>query len=164
MTTDPIVLELQLSCTPETAFSAFAERIGSWWPVGTHSLGVRLDNAPPEDVVIEGYPGGRIYELSPTGVERLWGRITDWETGALIGFSWHVGRDPNEATHVTVRFSRSDTGGTCVELTHRGWDVLGEIADRERKDYAEGWKPVLFEGFAAFCADLPDARADARTG
>jgi hypothetical protein len=36
-----------------------------------------------------------------------------------------------------------DGDGTRVELTHTGWEALGERAEQARRSYDQGWVPVL---------------------
>jgi len=42
------------------------------------------------------------------------------------------------STEVEVRFVPFD-GCTRVELEHRGWERLGELANTARIDYDQGW-------------------------
>ena len=45
-------------------------------------------------------------------------------------------------TELEVRFTRQGEG-TLVELEHRGWEGLGEIAEEARASYGTGWIPTL---------------------
>jgi hypothetical protein len=51
---------------------------------------------------------------------------------------------------VTIAFARVD-GGTCVTLTHEGWEVLGDGAAPVRGEYQTGWDLVLVERFGGIC-------------
>ncbi|HEY1905145.1 MAG TPA: hypothetical protein VGG91_03835 [Myxococcaceae bacterium] len=62
MTLEPIVHELRLRCSPESAFAAYT-RLGHWWLT----------------VVLEPRPGGRLFERHRDGHEVDWGRVTAWE-------------------------------------------------------------------------------------
>jgi uncharacterized protein YndB with AHSA1/START domain len=114
----------------ERAWTIFAERLGEWWPLATHSLGgERAETAmlTPE----------RIYERWSDGTERTWGQVLVWEPPHRVVFTWEVGEDSgNEIEVVFV----SDGEGTRVALEHRGW----ESGTREAwESYDGGWAQVL---------------------
>lgn len=122
---------------PAEAFEAFTGRIGSWWPLATHSLG----GERAATVVIEGRVDGRVYELTD-GEERDWGRVLAWEPPHRLVLEWHVNRDRPAPTEVEVRFS-AEGDGTRVELEHRAWERLGEQASEASEGYRGGWDVVL---------------------
>jgi hypothetical protein len=37
----------------------------------------------------------------------------------------------------------ADGTGTRVDLEHRGWERLGEVAAEAREEYTQGWPRVL---------------------
>ena len=137
----PIRKAVTVPLTRAEAFRLFTERLEDWWPVESHSLSA-ADGKRPEAVTVEPGEGGRILETTHDGREAAWGTITDWVPGDRFAFDWHVGRDPADATQVTVRFLPSDQG-TRVELDHGGWERLGETAMARRESYVTGWDLVL---------------------
>ncbi|MEO0653301.1 MAG: ATPase, partial [Pseudomonadota bacterium] len=54
------------------------------------------------------------------------------------------------ATQVDVRFTQTEAG-TRVELTHSGFEALGDAAVAQHTGYTSGWDPVLYECFAGCC-------------
>jgi DNA-binding transcriptional ArsR family regulator len=134
----------------EDAFRIFTERIGSWWPLATHSV----FGGDATDAVLEPRVGGRFYERGPSGAESEWGRVLSWEAPHRIAFSMYPGRDDSVATRVDVTFSATDDDGTLVVLEHRGWEVHGPEAEKWFRSYDEGWETVL-EPFAS-AADAAD--------
>jgi uncharacterized protein YndB with AHSA1/START domain len=123
---------------PEVAFRVFTERLASWWPARTHSVGhERVDT-----IVLEGHVGGRFYERLDDGTEHEWGEITTWDPPGRIGMTWHAGRGPETAQQLEIRFVAEDDG-TRVELEQTGWEVLGDEAEATRTNYATGWTGVL---------------------
>ena len=119
----------------ERAWEVFTERIASWWPLDTHSIGKERI----EEMVVEGHEGGRVYERLNSGGEESWATVIAWEPPRRLVFSWEI---TEPATEVEVRFT-AEGEGTRVDLEHRGWERLGEGAERSRGAYSEGWAYVL---------------------
>ena len=86
---------------------------------------MRLNTSPDLTVVLEGRPGGRIFERRPGGQEHDWGEVTIWEPPTRLGYTWHLNRDRSDATDVEIRFLPGDDGATRVEIEHRGWEAPG---------------------------------------
>jgi uncharacterized protein YndB with AHSA1/START domain len=143
MTTDevvaPVIRSVHVRRTPDDSFRIFTERLGSWWPLATHSV-------YEERAVDAAFVDGKIVETSDTGERCEWGTVTAWEPPHRLAFTWHPGYPAAQATSVEIEF-RADEDGTRVELTHRGWEALGGRAARTRASYVNGWVPVL-EAFA----------------
>ena len=100
---EPVVVDVTIQRDPAKAFELFTSRIADWWPLETHSLGAS-EQKTPATVVMEPHAGGRIYEVSDDGIERMWGSVTDWKPGDHVAFTWHVGRAPESGTNVSVLF------------------------------------------------------------
>lgn len=120
------------------AFDRFTRGIAGWWPLQPHSIG----GEDAETCVFEGRVDGRIYEISRDGTRHPWGTVTVWQPPRRVAFTWHPGRPVDTRQEVEVRFSPEGTG-TRVELTHTGWERLGEDASRSREIYDSGWDTVL---------------------
>jgi uncharacterized protein YndB with AHSA1/START domain len=99
--------------------------------------------------VFEPHPGGRVYELSPSGNQVEWGRVIAWEPPERLVFRWHIFSDSNDATEVEIRFHANKDGTTTVELEHRGWDAF-EDGSHRREQNATGW-PGLIAPYVAAC-------------
>lgn len=134
----PVRRSITVPWTPEAAFRRFTDEIATWWPLATHS--VAQERA--ETVRFESRVGGRICERASGGEEHVWGTITAWEPPRRVAFTWHPGRDPETAQTIEVRFAPLGSG-TRLELTHAGWEALGEEAKGARRGYALGWAYVL---------------------
>jgi len=134
----PLHRTITVSWAPEAAFRRFTEQIDTWWPIRSHSVeGARADR-----VVFEGSVGGRIYEVSRDGAQHAWGTVTAWEPPNRVAFTWHPGMKPETAQQIDVVF-RAVSNGTKLELTHTGWERLGDLAKKARKGYPIGWSYVL---------------------
>ena len=73
-------------------------------------------------MILQQAVGGRIYERDAQGVEHDWGVVTAWEPPSRLAYTWHLGRDPDEATDVEIRFLAAGAGTTRVEIEHTGWE------------------------------------------
>jgi Activator of Hsp90 ATPase homolog 1-like protein len=133
----PLVKSVVVPATPDRAFELFTAELGRWWPLATHSVGEERAT----DVRLEGAVGGQLVEYDADGPIGSWGTVSDWDPPRTVSFSWHPGTDPNQAGHVTVRFTEV-VDGTQVELTHTGWEHRPDGA-RMRKSYDTGWDHIL---------------------
>src|SRR5439155_9833265 len=95
---EPVHKSVVVRCSPDRAFEVFTREIGTWWPLGTHSIG---ENTITE-VVFEEQVGGRIFERHEGGAEAEWGRVLAWEPPVRFTMSWYPGHDPAEATELEV--------------------------------------------------------------
>ncbi len=157
--TEPLRLSFEVFCPLEHAFAVWTERIGSWWPAD-HSV-----SADPDLVVLlEGRTGGRLYERRSDGVEHDWGAVTRWEPPTRLGYSWHLGRRPDQATEVEIRFLPLDDHRTRVEIEHRGWERLGPSAPEWRDRNRLGWETLLPHFVAAVDGGDHRGRSPDRVG
>lgn len=143
-TVPPVARTVTVSRPVEEAFRIFTEEFGSWWPLDAYSRAYaeRDDGVKAETVVIEGRIGGRIYEVMSDGTEASWGEVVVWEPPHRVVLSWKPNPRPTPPTEVEVIFTATDTG-TRVDVEHRGWERLGDVAGQTRKDYSDGWPRVL---------------------
>ncbi len=148
---EPIHLAFEVECPVDHAFDVWTTRIAQWWPLD-HTVSA-------EDgltVVLEGRPGGRIFERRPGGQEHDWGEVTIWEPPTRLGYTWHLNRDRSDATEVEVRFVPRDAATTIVEIEHRGWERLGADGVNWRDRNHGGWATLLPHYIAA--ADVRSGR------
>ena len=134
---EPIRLTFDVDCTVEHAFDVWTRRIAQWWPAD-HTVSAEDDL----EIVLEGRPGGRIFERRSNGLEHDWGAVTIWEPPTRLGYTWHLKRDRSDATDVEIRFLA--TGSTTrVEIEHRGWERLGAEGQDWRDRNRGGWATLL---------------------
>jgi hypothetical protein len=162
-TIPPVRQEILVDANLATAFEAFTDDIGRWWPVSELSVygaGGTVTLANQE-----------IVERAADGHSALWGDITRWEPPVTVAFSWHPGGHADRASHVEVSFGaaadeRADelAGGageqTLVTLVHTGWDTFDDPA-AARAEYEQGW-PLVLGCYASHLGTLlppPDAPA-----
>src|SRR5262249_31079275 len=121
VTIEPVRAAVTVAVHPERAWEVFTAGIADWWPVASHSVAAYAD-AVPEELVLEPYEGGEIYELFG-GIKRHWARIHTWRPPRTLGYTWRVNPD-NPPTEVVVTFTPVDEG-TLVEVVHSGWEAYG---------------------------------------
>ena len=135
---EPIRLSFEVECPVEHAFEVWTGRIAQWWPMD-HTVSAEDDLT----VVLEGRPGGRIFERRGSGVEHDWGEVTIWEPPSRLGYTWHLNRDRSDATDVVIRFVARDEATTQVEIEHSGWERLGADGETWRNRNNGGWATLL---------------------
>src|SRR3984957_18326148 len=121
--TDPLRISFDVDCPPDHAFTVWTSKIGTWWP-RDHTV-----SGDPEEVVLEGSLGGRIYERTSGGERHEWGEVTVWEPPRRLSYLWHIGRARETATAVDIIFVGEGTTRTRVEIEHSGWESLGDEGD-----------------------------------
>jgi uncharacterized protein YndB with AHSA1/START domain len=156
---EPITRTVTVQGSVERAFRLFTEQMGTWWPLETHSIAVDQGlEQRAETLMVQAREGGRIDEVLEDGSTRGWGGVDVWEPPNRVVFWWKPNDLPTPPTEVEVRFT-AEGGGTRVDLEHRGWDRLGEVAEEIRPLYASegGWTMVL--GRYANLADSEASRS-----
>jgi len=116
-----ILVSLRVAATPERAFEVFVGEIGQWWR--PNDL-FRFSRNPPGTLAFEPGPRGRLIERFADGEMFEIGRITDWQPGERLAFTWRQQSfGPGQETRVEVRFE-SVGAETRVTVTHTGWDSV----------------------------------------
>lgn len=140
---EPIRRSITVRAAAERAFRLFTERIGTWWPVETHSRAADGgEGLEVERIEFQARQGGLVLEHLSNGEVLPWAQVLAWEPPARLVLAWKPNSAPWPPTELQIRFTPVD-GGTLVELEHRGWERLGELAAEVREGYSSGWNPVL---------------------
>lgn len=144
-TIEPIRASTSVRLDPARAFELFTARIDTWWPLETHSRAA--DDFDGEGVKVEhvdfqSFAGGKVLEHLSNGQVLPWGEVLVWEPPVRFVLAWKPNSNANPPTELEVRFTPKPDG-TLVELEHRGWERLGEIAVKARGSYGEGWSISL---------------------
>jgi uncharacterized protein YndB with AHSA1/START domain len=135
---EPIRLEFEVDCPVEHAFDVWTGRIDQWWP-RDHTVSGEDDL----DVVLEGRPGGRIFERRTNGVEHDWGEVTVWEPPTRFAYTWHLRQDRADATQVEIHFVPEGESATRVRIEHTDWERLGASGAEWRERNQGGWATLL---------------------
>ena len=135
---EPLRMSFEVDCPAEHAFDVWTNKISRWWPAD-HS--VSGENGLL--VVLEGRPGGRIFERTSTGDEFEWGEVTVWEPPTRLAYLWHLRGDRADATEVEITFVDQGNLTTRVEIEHRGWERLGGSTQAWRDANQAGWHTLL---------------------
>jgi uncharacterized protein YndB with AHSA1/START domain len=134
---DPINKTLTVPLTPTEAFALFTDDIDSWWPKASHSV-----KGAKSKLTFPTHKDGEIIETGEDGEIAVWGKLIAYDPGKYLAFSWHPGRTDKEATIVTVTFTKTAEGTRC-DLSHGGFEILGDTADAVSTSYLHGWDMVL---------------------
>lgn len=141
---EPLRMSFQVGCPVAHAFDVWTNKISRWWPAD-HSVS-------GEDrllVVLEGRPGGRIFERTSSGAEFEWGEVTVWEPPTRLAYLWHLRQDRADATEVEITFVDQGDSTTRVEIEHRGWERLGARGQALRDANLAGWNTLVPHYLAA---------------
>jgi uncharacterized protein YndB with AHSA1/START domain len=146
--TSHILVSLRVAATPARAFEVFTREIGAWWqPNGLF----RFTRKSPGQLKFEPGLGGRLIEIWPDGEVFEIGRITQWEPGVLLAFTWRQETfAPGQLTNVEVRFEPVGDE-TRVKVEHYGWDRIPQehVARHHFPDplflhrHGEWWQELL---------------------
>jgi uncharacterized protein YndB with AHSA1/START domain len=116
-----VLVSLQVAATPERAFDVFVREIDKWWIANELFPFTRPSSGA---LAFEPELGGRFTETRPNGEVFEIGRITAFNPGAHLAFSWRQAAfEKDQATHVDVRFE-SIGAETRVTVEHFGWDAI----------------------------------------
>jgi uncharacterized protein YndB with AHSA1/START domain len=143
---EPLRFSFEVQCPADHAFKVWTNGISGWWPADHSVSGERGLR-----VVLEGRPGGRIFERTADGAEHNWGEVTIWEPPRRLVYLWHLRRDRADATEVEVTFVDQGNATTRVDIEHRGWERLGAQGETWRDANRGGWSTLLphYIGFVA---------------
>jgi len=146
--TSRILVSLRVKATPQRAFAAFAAEIGAWWQPDDL---FRFTPRGPGRLAFEPRAGGAFTETQADGTVFEIGRITVWEPGARLAFTWRQdGFTADQRTEVDVRFEPVGEE-TRITVEHSGWDTVPqEHAARHHfpdaiflQRHGEWWQLVL---------------------
>ena len=140
----PVVKAVTVRATPARAFALFADDFIRWWPLAQFHAG-----PDPVSCTIEPRVGGRVFERAADGLETAWGTVLAYDPPHRLAFSWILGLSAGQEQLVDIRFMPQDRG-TKVELTHSGWEKLGEAAASRRERYDRGWGTIFEHDFVEY--------------
>jgi uncharacterized protein YndB with AHSA1/START domain len=140
----PVIKATVVKVPPARAFELFAGDLGRWWPLAQFHTG-----PDPVDCMIEPQVGGRVFERAKDGKESVWGHVLAYEPPHRLSFSWLVGLSLETEQLIDIRFT-AERGGTRIELTHSGWEKLGDAAAALRERYDSGWGTLVERCFANY--------------
>jgi uncharacterized protein YndB with AHSA1/START domain len=135
---EPLRLSFEVGCPATHAFDVWTNKIARWWPADHTASG-----EDGLEVVLEGRPGGRIFERTAAGAEIDWGEVTVWDPPTRLVYLWHLRRDRADATEVEITFVEQGASKTRVDIEHRGWERLGAQGQDWRDANMGGWSTLL---------------------
>jgi uncharacterized protein YndB with AHSA1/START domain len=116
-----VLVSLRVKATPAHAFEVFTREIHLWW---RHNDLFRFTPRSPGRLAFEPHAGGRFTETLANGKIFEIGKITAWEPGRRLAFTWRQASfAPDEITTVEVRFEPIGDE-TRITIEHLGWDSV----------------------------------------
>lgn len=119
--TSKAFVALRVPADPERAFEAFTQEIASWWQPSP------LFQVAPEgdgELAFEPGAGGRLVTRQTNGEIFEIGRISVWQPGKRLVFTWRQASfSPEQSTEVEVLFEPVGEE-TRVSIEHRAWDTI----------------------------------------
>ena len=139
---EPIRKTVFVRCDVERAFDLYTQGTDTWWPLETHSRATEIPGATVERVEYPTEAGLPILEHLSTGDALPWGELLVHERPTRLVIAWKPNANPHPPTEVEITFS-PEGEGTRVDVEHRGWENLGDLAEEGRAGYDGGWDLVL---------------------
>ena len=119
--TSKVYVSIRVPADPLSAFDVFTNEIALWWqPDGLFQITPRGDGR----LAFEPGVGGRLFTQLDDGSTFEIGRISVWEPGKRLRFSWRQSSFTDEqSTEVEVLFEAVGQE-TRVSIEHRAWDTI----------------------------------------
>lgn len=116
-----VLVSLRVRASARRAFDVFVNDIGAWWQP---NMLFQFTPGSPGSLAFAPGLGGRLTETGADGEVFEIGRITAWEPGVRLAFTWRQASfSPDQLTQVEVRFEPVGEE-TRVTVEHRGWDTV----------------------------------------
>lgn len=119
--TSSVYVSIRVPADPLHAFQVFTQEIALWWqPNGLFQITKGGDGR----LAFESGVGGRLYTTLENGDEFEIGRISAWEPGRRLAFTWRQASfSAEQSTDVEVLFEPIGKE-TRVSIEHRAWDTI----------------------------------------
>jgi len=119
--TSKVYVAIRVPANPPQSFDAFTNEIALWWqPSGLFPVTTLGDGR----LAFEPGGGGRLWTTLDNGEEFEIGRISIWEPGSRLVFTWRPASfAPDQSTEVEVRFEGVGDE-TRISIEHRAWDTI----------------------------------------
>jgi uncharacterized protein YndB with AHSA1/START domain len=119
--TSQVYVALRVPADPLRSFAAFTDDIALWWqPSRLFQLTPRGDGR----LAFEPGVDGRLFTTFANGEEFEIGRISIWEPGKRLVFTWRpMSFAPEQSTEVEVCFEGVGEE-TRISIEHRAWDTI----------------------------------------
>jgi uncharacterized protein YndB with AHSA1/START domain len=119
--TSSVYVSIRVPADPMRAFEVFTQEIALWWqPNGLFQITGSGDGY----LAFEPGVGGRLFTSLGDGKQFEIGRISAWEPGKRLAFTWRQASfSADQSTDVEVLFEAVGEE-TRVSIEHRAWDTI----------------------------------------
>jgi hypothetical protein len=119
--TSKVYVSIRVPADPLHAFDVFTNEIALWWQPDDL---FRITPGGDGHLAFEPGVGGRLFTRLDDGSTFEIGRVSLWEPGKRLRFSWRQSSfDEGQSTEVEVSFEQVGTE-TRISIEHRAWDTL----------------------------------------
>jgi uncharacterized protein YndB with AHSA1/START domain len=119
--TSQVYVSIRVPADPMSAFDVFTNEIALWWQ--PNEL-FRITSGGDGRLAFEPGVGGRLFTQLADGSTFEIGRVSVWEPGKRLQFSWRQSSFTEEqSTEVEVLFEAVGRQ-TRVSIEHRAWDTI----------------------------------------
>jgi uncharacterized protein YndB with AHSA1/START domain len=137
---------VEVPAPADRAFEVFTAGIDRWWTRSHHVQSGELD-----EIGIDPFPGGRLWERNDAGEVCAWGRVLVWDPPRRLVHTWQLqgdwkyDADPAKASEIEILFIAEAPNRTRVEVTHRHLERHGDGAESVRRGVSDpkGWEYCL---------------------
>lgn len=116
-----VYLSIRVPADPMHTFEVFTGEIALWWQPSDL---FRITPGGDGRLAFDPGVGGRLFTTLPDGAEFEIGRISVWEPGRRLVFTWRQSSfSAEQSTEVEVLFEAVGAE-TRVSIEHRAWDTI----------------------------------------
>lgn len=128
-------VEVRFAAPVARVWTALTVETAAWWK------GDFLAAGPGSRIRLEGWPGGRLYEETPSGGGLLWFHVTVVEPGRRLDLAGDVGLEWGGPfrSQVSIRLE-PEGSGTVLRVTDA---LIGPLAGKHPDGLSAGWR-MLF--------------------
>lgn len=141
VTSKQIELKIEINAQRERVWQAIVEEIGQWW---------RKDFFVYENakLILEPYPGGRLYEDAGNGAGGLWFTVMNISPPTMLEFYGHLAPQWGGPATTIVRLTLKESGD--ITTLHVSDALFGCLTENTEKQVSEGWRMLFGEGLKQY--------------